>query len=186
MKNSVYKMHGLELLRKGLHRGRKLYLVLVLVFISIISFAQNPTDSLPPDPGAISVYTMQNLAFGAFSHGNSGGNVILSNAGGRSVTGDVIALNLGVLFYNAIFELDAPLGTIISIMNGPNVSLSSSNGGSISLEIGNSNPASPFVTTVPQPGRTQINIGGTLTVGGPLANPPGTYSGTFYITFNQE
>jgi len=158
--------------------------VLVLAVISITSFAQ--TDSLPPDPGAISVYTIQNLNFGAFSHGSSGGTVSISNTGTRSVTGDVIPLNLGVLFFHAIFEIDAPTGTIISIMNGADATLTGSNGGSISLHIGNSDPLSPFVTTIPQPGRTAVAIGGALTIGGPVANPPGTYTGTFYITFNQE
>jgi hypothetical protein len=158
--------------------------VLLLGVICISSFAQ--TDSLPPDPGAISVYTVQNLSFGAFSHGNSGGTVGISNTGTRSVTGDIIPLNLGVLYYHAIFEIDAPAGTIISILNGVDATLTGSNGGSISMHIGNSDPLSPFITTIPQPGRTPVKIGGTLTVGGPVANPAGTYNGTFYITFNQE
>lgn len=160
--------------------------ILILGFISVFSFAQNPTDTIPQDPGAMSVYTIQNLSFGAFSHGNTGGNVIISNSGTRSVTGDVIPLNMGVQYFHAIFEIDAPQGSIISILNGPDATLTGSNGGSISLQIGNSDPASPFTITVPQPVRTQVNIGGTLTVGSPAANPPGTYTGTFYITFNQE
>jgi Domain of unknown function (DUF4402) len=165
---------------------KRALLVLTLGFISIVSFAQDPTDSIPPDPGAISVYTIQNLSFGAFSHGNTGGTVIISNSGIRSVTGDVIPLNLGFPYFQAIFELDAPEGTIISILNGADATLTGSNGGSITLRIGNSDPASPFITTVPQPVRTQVSIGGTLTIGSPVANPPGTYTGTFYITFNQE
>jgi hypothetical protein len=160
--------------------------ILISVLISISSFAQNPTDSLPPDPGAIAVHTMQNMSFGAFSHGSSGGTVTISNTGTRISTGDVILLNLGVQYFHSIFEIDASQGSIISIMNGPNAVLTGSNGGSISLEIGGSSPASPFVTVLPQPARTQVNIGGKLTIGSPLSNPPGTYSGTFYITFNQE
>jgi hypothetical protein len=160
--------------------------VLILGFISVFSFAQNPTDTIPQDPGAMSVSTIQNLSFGAFSPGNAGGSVIISNSGSRSVTGDVIPLNMGVQYFHAIFEIDAPQGSIISILNGPNATLTGSNGGSLSLQIGNSDPASPFIITVPQPVRTQVNIGGTLTVGSPAANPPGTYTGTFYITFNQE
>ena len=160
--------------------------ILISVFMSISSFAQNPTDSLPPDPGAIAVHTIQNMSFGAFSHGSSGGTVTISNAGARTSTGDVILLNLGVAYFHSIFEIDASQGSIVSIMNGPNAILTGSNGGSISLEIGSSSPASPFVTVVPQPARTQVNIGGKLTIGSPAANPPGTYTGTFYITFNQE
>jgi Domain of unknown function (DUF4402) len=160
--------------------------VLLLGFIAIFSYAQDPTDSIPPDPGAMSVSTIQNLSFGAFTHGNAGGSVTISSNGIRSVTGDVVSLNLGVQYFHSIFEIDAPEGSIISILNGPDAALTGSNGGSIYLHIGNSDPASPFITIVPQPSRTQVNIGGTITVGSAVANPPGTYTGTFYITFNQE
>ncbi|MET0635646.1 MAG: DUF4402 domain-containing protein [Chitinophagaceae bacterium] len=162
-------------------------LVVVLGLISLNASAQgDPTDTIPGDPGAIAVYTIQNLSFGAFTPGSSGGTVIISNAGNRSVTGDVIPLNLGHTYFHTIFEVDAPEGSIISIINGSDINLAGSNGGSLSLKIGNSDPPSPFFITVPQPSRTQINIGGTLTVGSQAVNPPGTYTGTFYITFNQE
>jgi hypothetical protein len=165
----------------------KIFLVTVLGCISIFSFAQgNPTDTIPGDPGGISVYTVQNISFGAFSIGSTGGTVIISNSGARSVTGDVIPLNLGTLFFQSIFDIDAPLGSIVSILNGSDVTLAGSNGGSMSMHIGNSDPPGPFVITVPQPTRTPVSIGGTLTAGTPVANPPGTYTGTFYITFNLE
>lgn len=161
-------------------------LAVVLSFISIISIAQTPTDTLPGDPGGITVYTVQNMSFGAFSQGISGGTMVLSNTGTRSTTGTVLALNLGVTYCQSIFEIDAPVGTIISILNGPAATLTGSNGGSMTLNIGTSSPASPFSTSVSSPGRTQINIGGTLTVGNSTATPSGSYTGTFYITFNQE
>lgn len=165
----------------------KSLLVLLLSFISILSIAQgDPTDSLPDDPGALSVFTVQDMKFGAFSQGSSGGTVIMSTSGSRSVTGDVIALNLGVTYFQAIFEIAAPEGTIISILNGPNETLTGSNGGTMSLNLGSSDPGSPFSTTVQPPTRTQVSIGGTLMVGNPAASPPGAYTATFYITFNQE
>jgi Domain of unknown function (DUF4402) len=166
------------------HWFSKSLLVSGLFFISIFSYAQ--TDTLPDDPGGLTIYPVQNMNFGAFSIGNTGGTVIISNNGTRSVTGDVIALNLGALYFQSIFDIDGPQGSIVSIINGSDVTLSGSNGGSIHLRIGNSDPPSPFIITVMQPARTTINIGGTLTVGSPAANPPGTYTGTFYITFNQE
>lgn len=165
----------------------KALLVTATVFFSVISFAQiNPTDSLPGDPGGISVYTVQNISFGAFTGGSSGGTVIISTSGTRSVTGDVVALNLGTSYFQSIFEIDAPQGTVISITNGPNAVLTGSNGGTMSMQIGASNPASPLITTAIQPLRTAVSIGGTLTVGNAAANPPGAYNGTFYITFNHE
>lgn len=159
-------------------------LVTVLGFLCACSFAQ--TDSLPGDPGALTVYTVQNLSFGAFTGGNSGGTVVISAGGTRSVTGDVVGLNLATPYFQSIFDLDTPQGTIISIINGPNVVLNGSNGGSMLMQIGAPYPSSPLITTVAQPARTVIYFGGTLTVGNAAANPPGNYTGTFYITFNQE
>lgn len=134
----------------------------------------------------LSVHTSQNLSFGAFSHGNSGGSVIIAPSGTRSVTGDIIAVNLGFQYLPAIFEVEAPLNSVINISNGANVELTGSNGGSMTLSIGNSDPASPFVSAASPPAKNSIKIGATLTVGGPSANPPGTYSGSFSVTFIQE
>lgn len=160
--------------------------IVIFSISSLFCYAQSPTDTLPGDPAALSVYTTQNISFGAFAHGNSGGTITISPDGIRTVTGDVIALNLGIQYNNAIFEIESPSGTIISIINGPDVTLTGSNGGSMSLHIGSSNPASPFNNTTAPPGKTLINIGGTLTVGGAATSPPGSYSGSIYITFNQE
>ena len=167
-------------------RAIKPVLVILLTFVSALCFAQNPTDSLPGDPGSIAVSTVQNLSFSSFSHGNVGGSVIISSSGVRSVTGDIVALNIGSPYYQAIFDIEAPQGSIISILNGPDVILAGSNGGSMSLRIGNSYPASPFSTTVNPPQRTEVNVGGTLNVGNLSSSPPGSYTGTIYITFNQE
>ncbi len=165
----------------------KTFFIGALSLVSLHAFAQiSPTDSLPGDPGNISVYTVQNMHFGAFTQGAIGGSVILSATGMRSVTGDVIQLNMGVTYFQAIFEVEAVVGTVISIMNGPNATLTGSNGGSMSMTIGGSSPGSPFISSQQPPNRTTVNIGGTLSVGSPVSNPPGTYSGTFYITFNQE
>jgi hypothetical protein len=134
----------------------------------------------------VTVNTLQNLSFGAFSHGSLGGTVVIDPNGSRSVTGDVIPLNMGYLYFPAIFEVSAPSGTIINILNGPDAQLSGSNGGAMTLKVGSASPASPFVSTVDPPGQNAITIGATLVVGGPAANPPGTYSGSFSVTFIQE
>lgn len=131
----------------------------------------------------LSVHTAQNLSFGAFSPGNSGGTVIIASNGTRSVSGNIIPLNMGYQYFSAIFEVAAPAGTIINIMKGPNVQLTGSNGGSMTLSIGNSDPASPFISSV---NPTNIKVGASLIVGSIASNPPGTYTGTFSITFIQE
>lgn len=142
----------------------------------------------PPPPRPISIYVnpAQGLIFGAFFQGVSGGTVSVFSDGSRSSTGSIVLANLGYPFSPAIFEVDANAGTMVSIMNGPDVTLTGNHGGSISLHIGTANTGSSFITSVVPPSRTQVRIGGTLTVGNPLANPSGNYSGTFSVTFIQQ
>ncbi|MEX6690011.1 DUF4402 domain-containing protein [Danxiaibacter flavus] len=129
---------------------------------------------------------VQNISFGAFSPGISGGTVIISENGSRSVTGSVIPFNMGIQYHPAIFEIEAPAGTIISILMPDNIILSGSNGGSVTLHLDKTEPAMPFNTTVSPPERTRVSIGGTLTAGSSMTTAPGTYTGSFSITVNQE
>ncbi len=126
------------------------------------------------------------MHFGAFTQGAIGGSIVISPTGMRTATGDVVLLNMGVSFLEAIFEIEGIVGSNVSIVNGPNATLTGSNGGTMSMSIGAATPGSSFINNVAPPGRTPVHIGGTLYVGAPASNPPGTYSGTFYITFNQE
>ena len=158
------------------------YGILFLLLSGLTVHAQQP----PPRPINVYVNPAQGLIFGAFFQGVTGGTVILFPDGSRSVTGDLVLANLGVPFSPAIYQIDANVGTVITIMNGPDVTLSGSNGGSIRLHIGTSSTGSPFITAVTPPAMTQVRIGGTLTVGSPLANPSGSYSGMFSVTFVQQ
>jgi hypothetical protein len=144
--------------------------------------AQQP----PPRPISIYVNPAQGLIFGAFFQGVAGGTVIVYPDGSRAVTGTIMQANLGFPFSPAIFEVEANTGTLVSILNGPDVMLAGSNGGYIQLHIGSASTGSPFIVTTTPPGRTQVRIGGTLTIGSPLANPEGSYSGSFSVTFIQE
>lgn len=154
---------------------------LVLFLGSSRVFSQEP----PPRPIQVTV-SAQTLSFGAFTHGALGGTVTISSGGIRTSTGDVILLGLGYPYNTTEYEILANPGTLISILNGPNVNLPGSNGGSLTLSIGASDPVSPFVTTAIPPLPTYLNVGGTITIGNPVANPPGSYSGTYDITFIQE
>ena len=160
----------------------RMHAALLFLFYGLSANAQEP----PPRPLTIYANPAQGLIFGAFYQGMSGGNVILSPDGSRSVTGDLIQANLGIPFSPAIFEIDADPGSLISVLNGPDVILTGSNGGFIGLHIGACDKGSPFITIVAPPARTEVRIGGTLTVGNPLANPSGAYSGTFSVTFIRE
>jgi hypothetical protein len=153
------------------------------LFSSVLFFGVSGSIMAQPHPPRpINVNVTQNLGFGTFYHGVLGGSVSISPAGIRSSTGDVVLLITGS-YFAAIYRITGPPGTVVSLLNGPDVLLPGSGGGSLSLHIGNSNPASPFVLT---PGPFFVNVGGTLTVGNSVANPPGSYSGTFNITFVRE
>lgn len=155
----------------------------VLLLFGFLANAQGPGN--PPRPVEIYVNPAQGLNFGAFYQGGSGGTVIIYPNGSRATTGSVIQTSQGFSFSPAIFEVDAEPGTLVTILNGPDVMLTGSNGGTIQLTVGESDPPSPFVTTATSPSRTLIRIGGILTLGNPLASPPGNYNGTFSVTFIQ-
>lgn len=158
---------------------RSISVILLLLTLSLVSVAQEP----PPRP--LEVAVTRDLGFGAFTYGLVGGTVVLAPDGTRTKTGDVILLNFA-LFATARFSLTANPGTVVSILNGPDAILSGNNGGSLTLHIGGTNPASPFVIATTPPGSTTMFLGGTLTVGTSASNPPGSYSGTFNLTFIQE
>ena len=155
----------------------------VIFFLLMTTITLNAQED-PPRPMRVS--TFQHLSFGAFINGNSGGTVTVDPGGSRSVTGDIIPVYLSQQFHPAIFEVEANAGVIINILNGPDVWLIGSNGGTLLLHIGSSLPLPPFINTTKPPFRTQVMVGGTLTVGNSLANPPGNYTGDFFITFFQE
>lgn len=157
---------------------------IVAILFLVLSAGKITAQEHPPRP--IKVTTFQNIAFGAFFQVAVGGSVIIYPDGLRSATGDVILTNLGHIFHQAIFEVQAQPGVVINITKGPDVLLSGSNGGTLLFKIGDFDPASPYVNTTSPPGRMQINVGGTLVVGSPLDNPEGSYSGTFMLIFNQE
>ena len=159
-------------------------LTILCGFIFLLPGLGSHAQPKPPSP--IKLYTIQSMNFGAFYQGFSGGTIIIYANGSRSSTGDVHPVSLGFSFYPAIFEVDAIAGTIITITNGPDVTLSGSNGGSMTLHLGDASPVSPFITSAAPSGRNQVRIGGILTVGNPGANPVGAYNGTFTVIFNQQ
>lgn len=143
-------------------------------------------QQLPPRPMSVYVNPAQPLSFGAFFQGPNGGSVIIYPDGSRSVTGDVVQASLGYSFTPALFEIEALPGTLVSILNGPDVYLTGSNGGTMRLRLGTTSPATPFIVATTPPSRTVVTLGGTLFVGSPQNNPAGAYIGTFNVTFIQE
>lgn len=156
----------------------------VILLLSLFIAAKTQAQELPPRP--IRIYLVQDLSFGAFYQGPSGGTITIDPSGIRSSTGDIIPLDLGYLYFPATFEVHAHPGTVISILNGPNTVLTGTPSGTMTMQIGSSIPSSPFVSTVNFNVGIPLYIGGTLIVGSPAANPPGSYTGTFEITIVRE
>jgi hypothetical protein len=157
-----------------------------LLFIILLSCASANAQNQPfPPPNQLQVYSMQELSFGSFSTGVSGGTVIINPSGFRSSTGSVILLGSG--FYPAIFDIRLVPGRMVQITLGQVAQLQRlGGGGSMTMQIGPTDKGSSFVTSGGHPFRNPVAIGGTLNVGSDAANPPGEYQGYFYVTFNQE
>lgn len=164
------------------------FLMMFLVVLFVVGFSNTTFTQPPPPPRPITLYVnpLQGLIFGAFFQGPTGGTVTVNPNGSRVATGDLILANMGMSYSPAIFEIEANPGTLITIINGPDVNLSGSNGGTIRLQLGTASTGKQFIASAVSPTRTEVRIGGTLTIGNTLANPPGNYSGSFMITFAQQ
>lgn len=146
---------------------------LLLAFVSFRAVSQ------------ITVYPIQNFNFGTFYPGSSGGTIKILPDGSRSATGDIILVNTFLSASQAIFDIEAPAGSVISL-SSPDTILTGSNGGSLTLKMDSTDLGLTFNTTEQPPSRTRIQIGGTLAVGDHVSSPPGNYQGTFSLTFNQQ
>jgi hypothetical protein len=159
----------------------------IFIVMSVISFLTLSGELIaqenPPRPIEVTA-TSQGLSFGAFTYATVSGTVTVAPNGSRSASG-VVLLNLSTPTA-AMFNIVANLGTMITIVIGPNVTLTGPSGGTMTLHIDSTSPASPFPTDKDYPDPTVLYVGGTLTVGNSSTSPPGTYNGTFDLTFSQE
>ncbi|HEX2974924.1 MAG TPA: DUF4402 domain-containing protein [Bacteroidales bacterium] len=166
-------------------------LLLAILFL----FSADVLVAQPPPPKKVTITaTAQGLSFGAFTHGPAGGTVSVNASGTRSSSGSVILLGMGYSFTPALFNLTGSAGTSVNITLGPDVSLTGSSGGSMTLhlvDINSATPAtlqqiSPTVLLLRATTTAQFRVGGSLVVGSSASNPPGSYSGTFTIIFNLQ
>jgi hypothetical protein len=138
-----------------------------------------------PPPNQMEVFSVQQLNFGSFTTGASGGMVVISPEGFRSSTGTVILM--GGNFNQAIFEIKLIPGRLVQIILGPQATLTRiGGGGSMNMDVGPADKGSSFLTKGGHPFFNPVNIGGKLWVGSTTANPAGAYEGQFSVTFIQE
>ena len=162
---------------KGLH---------ITILICICGYAASAQPVLPQR--TITITPMQGIHFGTFClTGSAGGSVTVGWDGSRTCSGSVAALSLAPAAHEAIFAIKLCEGRQVSITFDAATTLTGSNGGSLTLDMGptekGGNGAS-FSTNSDCNFITPLRMGGTLHIPGTAI--PGTYSGTFAITFNQE
>src|SRR5690606_17895677 len=121
---------------------RLLLLMICMAIAALISIEPASAQQLPPRPLSVYVNPTQPLSFGAFYQGQLGGSVIVDPNRSRSLSGDVVGASLGYCCSPALFEGEGLHGTLVSILNGPDVQLPGSNGGTMTLRIGTAQPFS--------------------------------------------
>jgi hypothetical protein len=160
---------------------RFLFLLFPLLYGTTIQAQPTPF----PPPKQIQVSAEQDLSFGSFHTGTTGGTVVVSPSGMRSTTGTVVIA--GGVYYAAVFVVELLPGRLVSIQLGPTITMNRiGGGGSMTMTVGPTDKGLQFVTSGGHPFRNTVMVGGTLHVGNTSANPPGDYSGEFTITFIQE
>ncbi|WP_175470631.1 DUF4402 domain-containing protein [Pedobacter hartonius] len=136
--------------------------------------------TVSPAKAQFTTTVIQQLNFGTFCPVGASGSITISPAGVRTVAGDIITINQNsALYMQAIVEVEAPIGSRLTIVNS-NTQLRGSNGGAMTLHINSTDPVSSVITTT---SKTNISIGGTLMISNMTANPSGKYSGSFDVTF---
>ncbi|HAG15770.1 MAG TPA: hypothetical protein DCG69_04485 [Bacteroidales bacterium] len=159
-----------------------LFLTMMLFFCVSISFAQ---PNLPPR--TLTVTATQAIHFGTISVSGAGGTVTVGWDGSRISNGDITLLAMAPTSQPAIFEIKLCQGRNVIITFDASTTLTGSNGGSLTLDIG---PTEKGINGVSFTTNNDCNFITPLRVGGTLHVPgntiAGTYTGGFAITFNQE
>ena len=162
---------------------RFLWLTLLICFCGTIVFAQ---PVLPQR--TISITPTQGIHFGTFClTSNAGGTVVVGYDGSRSKTGNIMLFSKSPMAHQAIFEIKLCQGRLVTITFDATTTLSGSNGGTMILDLGPTEKGpsgSSFSTNSDCNFITPLRMGGTLHVPGTAV--PGTYTGTFAITFSQQ
>jgi hypothetical protein len=158
--------------------------LLLSLFFLLPTFGFSQGMPFPP-PNQLQVFAVQQLSFGSFHTGSSGGTVEVDANGFRSATGTVVLA--GGTAHQAIFDVRLIPGRLVHIQLGPQAQLLRVGGpGMMTMDIGPTDRGANFVTTGGHPFINPVHVGGTLNVSDINANPPGEYEGSFTVTFIQE
>jgi len=172
---------------KALNTKKSLLKLLLLTAALFLCVSFSYSQPVLPQR-TLTVTATQSIHFGTLCPmGWPGGTVIVGWDGSRTSTGNLLLLSMSPTAQPAIFEVKLCEGRSISITFDATTTLTGSNGGSLTLDLGPTekgpNGAS-FATNGDCNFVTPLRMGGTLHVPGTAI--PGTYSGSFAITFNQQ
>ena len=166
-----------------------IFLLKLLLLTTVYFFYIGVPNAQPPLPDRdITITATQAFQFGTFSLvGGVGGTVTVGYDGSRSATGGIYLSALAPTAQPAIFDIRLCQGRNVTITFSPTTILTGSNGGTFTLDIGPTEKGvsgSQFPVDNDCNFITNMRVGGTLHVPGNA--PPGTYSGNFEITFEQQ
>jgi hypothetical protein len=160
-------------------------LYLTISFFTCVKFTL-AQPALPPR--SLTVTATQSIHFGTLClTGSAGGTVTVGWNGSRTSTGSVAILSMPPNAQPAIFEIKLCHGRNVIITFSATTTLISNNGESLILDIGPTEQggnSAIFATNNDCNFVTPLRVGGTLHIPGTAL--PGTYTGGFDITFNQE
>ncbi len=171
-----------------------------ILFFSVLFLLSNSIlkgqNNAPPLPQRTATATVtQDLSFGDISLDatSTGGTVTVDYTGSRSSTGGVYLLNLGYPVEQAILEFHLCPGRSVKVVFNPQVQLTHGSY-NMSMAIDRMRIGSTLITATGQSFFSNkgcndthyIEVGGTLTLGNLMANPPGEYIGSFSVTLAQE
>lgn len=166
----------------------------VLISYSLMLTGQNQAPDLPLRSATLSA--VQELNFGdlTIKSGSSGGTVSVDYNGTRSATGDIVLLNMGNIAQQAIFEYKLCPGRTVSVTYPTTIIMTGVNGGTLTLHVGPIRIGSTIINFgsgifTSNKGCDDLHLiyaGGTIDVNSISANPSGSYTGSFQLTFNQQ
>jgi len=161
--------------------------LLLLATIILIGLSSSHAQPVLPQR-SISVSATQSMHFGTFClTGSGGGTIVLGYDGSRSATGNIFLSALSPTSQPAIFDIKLCQGRNVAITYSPTTTLTGSNGGTFTLDIGPTERGASgawFPVTTDCNFITTVRVGGTLHV--PGSSPAGIYSGFFSLTFDQQ
>jgi hypothetical protein len=138
-------------------------------------------------PNRLQVYLVQDLSFGSFFTGTSGGAVVITPEGNRTVSGTVIVLPCSP-GTPAILEVRLTPNNMVHISFPSSATLRSTGGNETMTVTGftSDKPGNSFVTARGRPFINPVRVGATLNAGNTANHPAGNYTGSFTVTFIEE